>query len=145
MNHETKQVLAFAFDDAGVRLVVMHKLRPEPIAGQLCVPGGKKEEDDIDLFHTVAREFGEEVGVETLPEEWIYACDIMGKHGKSIAVFFAYNNKFMTAKTMTDEKVEIMTVDDFLLAPYVVSDMAECVDYIRDPLIEKTPYSDLRL
>jgi 8-oxo-dGTP pyrophosphatase MutT (NUDIX family) len=141
----TEQVLGFAFDDAGVRIVVMHKLRPAPIAGKICVPGGKNELSDLDLFHTMAREFSEEAGVNSSPEEWIYACDIVGKHGLPIALFFAYNDKFMTAKTMTDEAVEIMTVDDFLLAPNVVEDMAECIDYIRDPLIKKTHYSDLRL
>lgn len=82
-------VVGFAFDDTFTSVLLVRKKRPEDQAGKLNGPGGKVEDQDRELAHicenvadstsptaplvvqiAMAREFLEETGIQTSPDQW---------------------------------------------------------------------------
>lgn len=57
---------------AGLHLLLIKRAEHpgDPWSGQMALPGGRRDPGDADLFDTVVRETGEEVGVE-LRREWL--------------------------------------------------------------------------
>lgn len=108
-------VVGFGFSADRSRVVCTKKNRPSPIAGLMCGPGGAYEaEKDKTLSDAMKREFEEETSVDTEPEDWHYIETIIGGHGKPVAIFWAENDIFLTAKTMTDEEVFVLSCEEIL-------------------------------
>lgn len=118
----------YAFDSTLSYVVCIHKNRPAKIAGMLWVPGGFVETGE-DMFYTQRREFEEEAGIVTKSNEWSYVTDFITDNGRMIRVLYAVDDKFMGATTQTDEKIEILPVDEVVkrtdLVPEFV-DMLGC-------------------
>jgi len=108
MNQNISYVLGFAFDLRHVLLI--HKLRPEWQAGLLNGIGGKIQDGDQTPYHAMVREFKEESGVETTPEQWHRFAKMEFRNGIIVHCFASNTIDIHAAKSMTDEW--IMIVDE---------------------------------
>lgn len=120
MNREIPFVLGFAFHENLTSFIVIKKNRgPSFNVGKWNAPGGKIECGES-ARGAISREFFEEVGIATTPEEWstfhvekhlaraeqtqdprLYSLTVVLDHER----FFSY-------KTMTDEEVDIAGVKE---------------------------------
>ena len=100
-----KYTLAFIFDNAMDRVLLVHKLSPEWQAGKLNGVGGKIEEGENSLA-CIVREVREETGLVTRGDEWIYLGE-MGSGSWQMHVFtFVYKGKPSDARSADKEDVE---------------------------------------
>jgi 8-oxo-dGTP diphosphatase len=102
-------VVGFAFSADKSKVVLIRKNRPAWQAGKLNGPGGKIEHGETP-HEAMCREFAEECGVETTPEDWHYFTKIVGDKGD---VFFyrMFDDKALNAITKLDEDVVIVDTD----------------------------------
>jgi 8-oxo-dGTP pyrophosphatase MutT (NUDIX family) len=56
-------VLVRAHDELEVLLIKRAEQEADPWSGHMALPGGRRDNDDVDLLHTAVRETEEEVGV----------------------------------------------------------------------------------
>lgn len=115
-----KYVLGIAFSRDKQKLVLINKLRPTWQAGKLNGVGGKIEPEDQSPNAAMIREFKEETGVETFIgglygwhhfATMIFKNDIMGGEAE-VFVFKMNSNVIFQCKTMEEEKVEILSLQD---------------------------------
>ena len=137
-------VVGFGFSSNYSHVVAIRKKRPPPIAGLLCGPGGLYEPNARDkgkgIFHAIASEFEEETGAHTEPEDWYYIRTIIGANGKPVALFWAENDVFLTARTKTDEPVSVLTCNEILQRQDTVEVFHEIVTMVvenRMPRLKK--------
>lgn len=104
---ETKYVLGFYFSKGCKQVVLIEKLKPAWQKGKLNGVGGKFEQTDSSELAAMVREFREETGVETDPDEWDHYATYQGRDW-SMAIFCA-SGDVSQVKTMEAEKV--VTVD----------------------------------
>jgi 8-oxo-dGTP diphosphatase len=102
-------VVGFAFREDGERVILVRKQRPAWQKGALNGPGGHIE-DGEGMLEAMAREFKEEVGIETNPYVWHHKATIDGEGWR---VYFLSiklsHDTFYKAKTVTDERVSIIS------------------------------------
>lgn len=104
-------VVGFAFSEDREEVVLIRKNRPAWQAGKLNGVGGKFEADkDADMVACMCREFSEETGVETVPDDWHYYTKVVGRDG-DVYFYRMFDDKALTAQTKSDEPVEITAVD----------------------------------
>lgn len=122
MNYNVRYSIGLAFDESLKHIVLILKNKPAFLQGLWNAPGGKLEENETPL-DCVVREYEEETGVIINSEQWIeiFDCknDIMGY---TLNVFFAKNDNIFKATTTTDEKIQIVKVDNldmYQLAPNI--------------------------
>lgn len=115
---ETKYVLGFYFNPEGTNVVLIEKLKPAWQKGKINGVGGKLEGNELptvnrvllDTYHTaMAREFKEETGIETKPEDWECFCTYRGKDWY-MHIFRAFGD-VTQAKTMEAEKILVADVN----------------------------------
>jgi 8-oxo-dGTP diphosphatase len=102
--HKVRYVLGFAFDLQG-RVALIRKNRPDWQKDKWNGIGGKIEVDELPR-DAMAREFLEETGVATKPEQW----DVVGHmHGPKfdLVVMTMRDDVVKTVLSMTDEKVDM--------------------------------------
>lgn len=87
-------------------VALIEKNRPEWQAGLMNGIGGHVEQEE-DLLASMRREFLEEAGVDHW--EWEAFTSTSGRTG-TCAVFRAFTDKVYDVKTMTDEKVRVVSV-----------------------------------
>jgi 8-oxo-dGTP diphosphatase len=99
-------VVGFAFSADRSKVVLIHKNRPAWQAGKLNGVGGKIDPGEV-AIDAMCREFYEECGVQTAPEDWHYYTKVQGRDGD---VFFyrMFDDKALNAKTCLDEEVLIV-------------------------------------
>lgn len=117
-----RYVAGFAFNAAKDKVVLIRKNRPEWQAGKLNGVGGKIEDGDVDGYAAMCREFREETGVETMPDDWAYYLTLKSDFGY-VQFFYAFDDRFMEAKTQSDEQVEIISVDFDLIKQQSISNL----------------------
>lgn len=140
-------VLGFAFNEAKTKVVLIKKNRPAFQKGKLNGVGGKIETIDFLLkFNTtivtpnsarraMVREFKEETGVLTNPEDWDYFGKQTFENDKLggtavVHCFSLFSDKMMKCKTMESELVLIVSTklisnsDPFEIMPNVPMLMA---------------------
>lgn len=112
-------VLGFAFSHDRKDIILIQKQKPEWQKGKYNGVGGKIEESDSCPLEAMIREFLEETGVDTSPEDWsLYATmtfndDIMG--GKAIVhCFRMFSNFIYGCKSMEIEQIRNISVEDEL-------------------------------
>lgn len=100
--------LGFAFNTDRSKIVLIKKNRPAWQAGKLNGIGGKVEPGETNE-EAMCREFHEECGVQTTPEDWHYFSRINGQMG-DVFCYRMFDEKIMQARTCLDEEVMIMDV-----------------------------------
>lgn len=112
--------LGFAFNDGDVysgphrHVALIRKLKPEWQKGLLNGIGGKLEEGEPGHFGMV-REFQEETGWESLPEDWTYFAQMRGNDFAVFCFVSSWNiNELHALESKEEEKVEIHPVSQVL-------------------------------
>lgn len=100
-----RYVLGFAFDHLG-RVALIRKNRPAWQAGKLNGVGGKAE-DGEKAVDSMVREFLEETGVSLTRICWNYVGQMCGPDWH-IDVFTTTHNSVASARTVTDEAIELV-------------------------------------
>lgn len=113
----TEYVLGLAFTPSHQQVLLIEKNRPRWQAGSLNGVGGKIEtgEKPIDAM---MREFQEEVGIPTSPLHWTHEDTVSGDDFE-MYIFTSVRVDLHQAVTMTDEKPQIVSVNDLELLPLV--------------------------
>jgi len=102
---DTKEYsLGFAFDSDKQAVVLIRKNKPEWQAGLLNGVGGKIEPGESPL-DAVVREFKEETGVDTDPEDWRNFCLIRGEGWKVFCYAIQSDEAYQKAVTIEAEWV----------------------------------------
>lgn len=109
-------VLGFAFSKDREEIVLIEKQKPDWQKGKLNGIGGKIEQSDINQLEAMIREFREETGVDTSPDQWQeFGCmtfenDITGFPCK-IYLFKMFDNCIYSCDTMEIEKVLLIDLN----------------------------------
>ena len=122
-------VVGLAFNTAGTKVVLIHKLKPEWQKGFLNGVGGKVEKLES-VPHAMVREFEEEAGVKTRPGEWGHFATGTGARGsdgaykRSDRVYYyrLFSDRvFHAAKTMEAEAISKLWVSNLVDYPIVLN------------------------
>lgn len=116
-DNKRKYVLGFMFDKNKENVLLIHKNRPENLAGKINGIGGKIENFtkinnsfNLDLPETpltaMIREFEEECGIKN--NNWTQFCKLIGEN--CIIYIFKSIGDITLAKTIEDEEVVIYSV-----------------------------------
>lgn len=103
-------VLGFLFDEAETKVVLIEKQKPEWQKGHLNGVGGKIEEKDCNDYHlpknnAMVREFEEETGVTTFPDNWRHFATLKGNEW-SVYCMLQFNTAAVNkVRTTTSEKI----------------------------------------
>lgn len=103
-------VAGFMYSEDKKSVALIEKINPEWQRGLLNGIGGKIEKDETPKM-AMSREFEEETGVSTLPEDWkVFSMIHRPLHYK---VYFLYtiSSEIMHVRTAEEEKVGIYEVD----------------------------------
>lgn len=134
-------VAGFMFSKDGENIALIVKNKPDWQKGLLNGIGGKVELQDMDFCHgdaiynaslrAMVREFEEETGVTTHPEQWSLFVTL-GSHngnsnadatnghtqqydeGWSVDFYRCFTDKVFHCKTITDEQIKVMEVSEAL-------------------------------
>ena len=104
----TPYVAGFLFSNDLQNVVLIQKLRPVFMQGKLNGLGGKINPDEAPLG-AMRREFYEEAGIDI--RDWSLYTTLSGNHF-SVDFFRATHKDVKQARTMTDEKVIIVPVNE---------------------------------
>lgn len=111
-------VLGFVFSEDRSKVALINKLRPEWQKGCLNGIGGKLEDEDINEFSAMSREFEEETGVRFDPHNWnkfatmTFNNDVLG--GIAVVYCFRYfSDLVFDCKTVEEEVIELVDVSKF--------------------------------
>jgi 8-oxo-dGTP diphosphatase len=109
MSKIVEYTLGFAFDESFTSVLLIQKNRPEWQAGKLNGIGGKVEGYDENEFHAQAREFREEAGINTQPEDWkifasMYSSDFI------VDCFWTTLKDINAFRSVTDEIVNSVSI-----------------------------------
>lgn len=117
----SRYCLGFVFDPTRTHVALVRKRRPAWQAGRLNGIGGKVEPGETPL-QAMVREFHEEAGVLTAPEQW-RCFGLM--HGIDFDVhLFTATMPLTGLRSCTDETIEVWPVWNTLLEPTCVSNLA---------------------
>ena len=105
-------VVGFMFSEDRKDVALVSKNRPKWQAGKVNGVGGKAEDIDDTIKHTMSREFVEETGVSSNPEDWTAFCILENKGLCHVHFFFAISDDVYKSKTIEDEEVAIYPVDN---------------------------------
>lgn len=110
-----RYVAGFMFNGEMSAVALIRKNKPDWQRGKLNGIGGKIEEGESDVS-AMCREFWEECGAVTQPDEWINYLTMGGKNddGKPFEVCFYASRKdcLHSLESKTDEQVTVCAVED---------------------------------
>lgn len=110
-NTDRKQyVVGFYFVEQG-NVVLIRKNKPEWQAGKLNGVGGLVERNESPV-DTMVREFREEAGKQTNEKDWRFFAVLM--LSDCIVNFFSANGVFTGVKTVTDERIEFISLKEVI-------------------------------
>jgi 8-oxo-dGTP diphosphatase len=108
-------VVGFVFDEDLAQVLLIEKLKPEYLKGLLNGIGGKIEPGELAKY-AMSREFEEEAGVPSRPDDWRMFLHLNSSNNMDnfdLFGFLAFNNElFYEAKTMEAEIIGRYDVDD---------------------------------
>lgn len=130
-NNFQEYVVGFCFDVERERVVLIRKLKPAWQAGKLNGVGGKVELNETHI-QAMVREFAEETGVTTEPNDWMRYAKLSGKYF-DMQVFCMFDNSVLTkVKTVEDEKVEIHWLDSKWIKSQAISNLPWLISLALD-------------
>jgi 8-oxo-dGTP diphosphatase len=118
----TQYVCGFLFDSIDHpfgRVLLIKKLRPDYQAGWLNGVGGKMQHGEQPV-QAMIREFKQETGL--LITDWIYFCQMRYINKATIHFFYAQGD-IDSARSQTDEELQIMGVSSMLNVWCIVPDL----------------------
>jgi 8-oxo-dGTP pyrophosphatase MutT (NUDIX family) len=121
VSYQKDYVVGFAFDAYG-SVALIQKQRPTWQKGKWNGIGGSREQAETGS-EAMAREFYEETGMRTKPEDW----KLVGKLkrvGSYRCLVYVARFPLLSAHTVTDEVVRIFTTDDQLRLGDHIADSA---------------------
>ena len=121
--------LMFSMDHK--KLLLIEKQRPRWQAGLLNGIGGKIEPGETPIEGMV-REFREETGVHTEPEQWEPVALIQGADFK-VYCFRALDDALFAATSLTDERVVLVDVNLEDLRGRTLSNVPGLISHALDP------------
>lgn len=136
-----RYVLGFMFNNSRTRVALIRKNKPTWQAGRLNGIGGKIEEGESPTAAMV-REFLEETGYETRPEQWEFFCQMEGTDGQWNVDVFAAVGDIERLQSITDEKVVVMMLSE--LHPRsleIIENLSWLVPMALDSLTRSGPIS----
>lgn len=118
------------------RIALVKKNRPDWQRNCYNGIGGHIEDFDESPAHAMAREFWEEVGIETKPEDWEHFLTLEGSSSK-IYVFAMQDERVSQVQTKTDEKVTWLWIEDVFDSVRVVDNL----HWIIPMMLQRHKYS----
>jgi 8-oxo-dGTP diphosphatase len=99
------------FDYYLKKVALILKNRPEWQAGKYNFPGGHIESGETG-FYCISREFNEECGIKTLPDEWRWIGVIRNKGHYNVQIFtIIQDSEHGELKTVEDQEVSWFEID----------------------------------
>lgn len=113
MEQKTEYSIGFMFtDDMKQVLLILKNHGPQCVVGRYNGIGGHIEESDLSPIGAQIREFHEETGVFTTRGSWEKFTELRGDDFV-VHCFWGRNSRaVLNAKTMTDEKIEIVNCEN---------------------------------
>lgn len=102
-------VNGFLFSPDRQRVALIRKRQPAWQAGRMNGIGGKVEPGETSL-EAMVREFEEEAGVSTLPDDWQHFVTLSGE-GFVIRFYRAFSDRIDDVRTVEAEEVSVHPVD----------------------------------
>jgi 8-oxo-dGTP diphosphatase len=102
-------VVGFLFSIDAKSLVVIHKNRPDYLAGKVIVPGGKVEPGETPK-DAMTREFREETGVHI--NGWKEFAVLQTPEFEIFCFMHSSTARVNRVRTMTDERVEVVDINN---------------------------------
>ncbi len=134
---QVKYSVGFMFNEDKTQVALVRKTRPEWQAGKLNGPGGKVESGET-YDQTMSREFEEEVGGETNPEDWNLFMVMSGKD--FIIHFFTMVGDLTKLLTVGDEELVIEDVKNIHLARAdMIDNLPWTVGMALDHIVDTRP------
>lgn len=113
MEQKTEYSIGFMFtDDMKQVLLILKNHGPQCVVGRYNGIGGHIEEDDLNSIGAQIREFYEETGVETTRQDWFKFTELVGEDFVVHCFYGLSSRAVLNAKTMTDEKIEIVNCEN---------------------------------
>jgi 8-oxo-dGTP diphosphatase len=112
IQNRTVYVLGFAFSHSMRSVVLILKKKPAWQAGKLNGVGGKVEASESPRS-AMAREFQEETGVVTKPDDWLLFEVMQFQNGAIVYSYAAQMPEGTVAQTMEEEEVDAYPVTEF--------------------------------
>ncbi|MBD2816275.1 NUDIX domain-containing protein [Xenorhabdus sp. Flor] len=103
-------VTGFMFSKDKKHVALISKLQPSWQAGKLNGVGGKIETGETPQ-QAMAREFAEEAGIETNPDEWKLFTVLTRPDVYQVNFLYTYDDRIYSAKSIEKEVVDIYETD----------------------------------
>lgn len=104
-------VTGFMFSKNGGQVALIKKLTPAWQNGLLNGIGGKIEKNELP-HQSMAREFEEEAGVITQPDDWTLFCVLTRPNNYRVHFFFTFSDKVYSTKTIEQEEIIQLRSDE---------------------------------
>lgn len=133
-----QMVVGFMFSPELDRVVLIRKNRPDWQRGLFNGVGGHRQGQGKEMpREAMAREFLEEAGVRTEPDQWIYKLNLINmKVGYELAVLHMTSDLAHEVRTMTDEQVVFVAVDTALQSGQLLPNLRWMIPLCLDPQIK---------
>jgi len=112
MTNFQQYVSMLAFSEDAKYVVLLVKNKPDFLAGKLCPVGGRIEIGES-ILYAVVREFFEETGVKTDPNDWRPFATVTSKVS-TLYCNVMFSDKMRACLTMEEEPVFILSVAEVL-------------------------------
>lgn len=104
-------VTGFLFSKDSTRVVLIKKINPQWQRGLFNGVGGKIEANESSV-NAMIREFFEETGVSTRPEDWTNFAKVYRPKCYDVDMYFAHSNLAFKVKTIEAEEVHLINVSE---------------------------------
>ena len=106
-----KYVTGFLFSQDANHVVLIKKINPAWQRGLFNGVGGKVEDNESPI-DAMVREFSEETGVITQPEDWTCFANVFRSNCYDVDMYFAHSDLAFDALTVEAEEVHILKVTE---------------------------------
>jgi 8-oxo-dGTP diphosphatase len=109
----TKYVLGFSFSEDHEHVLLIKKDHPEWQKGKFNGVGGKLNEQDEyeNAYEAMVREFSEETGLQTTPQDWEIFCTMKGEDW-FVYCLHSYSDDIHNAKQLESEEPIVVPVKE---------------------------------
>jgi len=106
-----KYVTGFLFSQDSSHVVLIKKINPAWQRGLFNGVGGKVEANESSI-DSMVREFSEETGVTTRPEDWTCFANVFRANCYDVDMYFAHSDLAFSAKTIEAEEIHTLKVNE---------------------------------